>query len=81
LEEAIADRTVEYEELGKKIRLATAAVLVGEQQTAWLSREIEKILKRTKTAWWWSLLSFLVGVAFSDLVEWTAGPLKPPSIP
>jgi hypothetical protein len=81
MEQAIADRSIEYAQLGEQLQDASAMLQLSEEQTAAVSREIEQAGARAKKAWWWSLLSFFVGIVFSYLVEWTAGPFKPPWFP
>jgi hypothetical protein len=68
-------------QLGEQLQETSALLQISERQTAGRRREAEQAVRRTKRAWWSSLLAFFVGIAFSYLVEWTAGPLKPPWLP
>jgi hypothetical protein len=81
VEQAIADRTIEYAELGEQLREASAMLQLIEEQGAAGQHEIDRAAKRAKTARWLSLLAFIAELAFNYLVEWTAGLLKPPSLP
>jgi hypothetical protein len=81
IDQAIADRTIEYAELGEEVRETSSLLQLSQDQTAALRQEIERAAKRARKAWYLAVLAFFVGLAFSYVVEWTAGSLKPPWLP
>jgi hypothetical protein len=81
LEQTIADLTIEYAQLQEQLREASTMLQLRQEQIAAIQHEIDGAAKRSKWARWLSLLSFIIGVVISYVVEWTAGPLKPPWLP
>lgn len=81
IEQEIADRTIEYAQLGERLKDASAMLKLTEEQTASVRRFVEQAVQRTKRTWWLSLLAFLLGIGFGYLTEWTAPALKPPWFP
>ena len=77
IQQAVADRTVEYAELGRRIQDAAQMLALTEGQTASVRKEVERAVSRTQRAWWLSFLAFLAGAGISYLIEWTADGLKP----
>jgi hypothetical protein len=50
MEQAIADRTIEYSQLGEQLRDASEMLQLSEEQTAALRREVERAVAGTKRA-------------------------------
>jgi hypothetical protein len=72
IEQAIADRTIKYAQVGNRLREASAMLRLTEEQTTSVRKTIELAVNRTKRAWWLSLFAFSAGIAFNYFVNWTS---------
>ncbi|GAB1821108.1 hypothetical protein [Herbidospora sp. RD11066] len=81
IQRSIADRTLEYVEIGDRIHEAAIMLAWTEEQTASLVRAFAEATSRAQRAWWVSLAIFVLGITIGYATEWTADLFKPPFIP
>ena len=81
VEQAVADRTLEYAQVGQQIREASSLLALTQEQASAIGAELDKAIQRAKQATWLTVLMFIAGVVIGFITEWTADFLKPPFLP